>query len=121
MQGVEILTSVQVTTEWAFNWTAFWIAFGVIFVVGIFAMIMTFIQEGFYGPVLLIVCVGCAILGSMLGVLFGTICETPATYETQYKVTISDEVSMTEFYEHYEVIEQDGKIFTVREKTNESN
>jgi hypothetical protein len=28
---------------------------------------------------------------------------------------------MTEFYEYYEVIDQDGKIFTVREKVNESN
>lgn len=35
----------------------------------------------------------------------------------EYKVTISDEVSLTEFYEKYEIIEQDGKIYTVRERT----
>ena len=37
-------------------------------------------------------------------------------YETQYKVTISDEVKMDEFCEKYEIIEQDGKIYTVRER-----
>lgn len=29
------------------------------------------------------------------------------------------EVKMSEFYEKYEIIGQDGKIFTVREKQNE--
>lgn len=115
MNGVEILTSAQVATEWASNWTAFWIMFCVIFggtlVIGAIASINE--CDGTY-----------VVLGSILGVIFGCILgvagavmfETPTTHETQYKVTISDEVSMTDFYEHYEVIEQDGKIFTVREK-----
>ena len=34
----------------------------------------------------------------------------------QYKVTISEEVSMVEFYEKYEIIDQEDMIFTVREK-----
>lgn len=34
----------------------------------------------------------------------------------RYKVTIDADVSMTEFYEKYEIISQDGKIFTVEEK-----
>ena len=34
----------------------------------------------------------------------------------QYKVTISKEVSMVEFYEKYEIIDQEDLIFTVREK-----
>jgi hypothetical protein len=33
-----------------------------------------------------------------------------------YEVTISDSVSFNEFNEHYKIIEQDGKIFTVEEK-----
>lgn len=36
--------------------------------------------------------------------------------EYEYKVIIDDNVSMTEFYEHYEVVDQDGKIFIIREK-----
>lgn len=57
------------------------------------------------------------ILGGMSGTAAGEIYEIPTNYEIHYKVTISDEVLMTEFYEHYEVIEQEGKIFTVRENT----
>ena len=34
----------------------------------------------------------------------------------QYKVTISDDVNFVEFTERYEVIEQDDKIYTIREK-----
>ena len=34
----------------------------------------------------------------------------------QYQVTISDDVSMTEFNEKYEVIKVEGKIYTIREK-----
>lgn len=35
---------------------------------------------------------------------------------TQYKVIISDEENFTEFSEKYEVLEQDGKIYTIKEK-----
>lgn len=34
----------------------------------------------------------------------------------KYKVTISEEVIMTEFYERYEFIDVDGAIYTIREK-----
>lgn len=36
--------------------------------------------------------------------------------QTQYKVTISDEVNLNEFNEQYEIIEQEGKIYTIVEK-----
>lgn len=120
MQGVEILTSAQVATEHVFNWTAFWIAFGIVAVlVLLYAMI--YFYDDICAITVIVGFVTSLIAGTLLGTLVGKISETPVAYETQYKITISDEVSMTEFYEHYEVIEQDGKIFTVREKTNESN
>ena len=40
--------------------------------------------------------------------------ESTGRYE--YQVTISDDVSFTEFYEHYEVVDQNGKIWTIRDK-----
>lgn len=33
-----------------------------------------------------------------------------------YQVTIDNSVSMTEFYEMYEIIEVNGKIYTIKEK-----
>lgn len=40
-----------------------------------------------------------------------------------YKVTISDEVNFVDFNNKYEIIEQDGLIYTIKEKesNNESN
>lgn len=36
--------------------------------------------------------------------------------KTIYKVTIDESVSMVEFYDRYEIIDQDGLIFTISEK-----
>lgn len=115
MQGVEILTQAQVATEWAFNWTAFWIAFGIIAFV-VFICGLAYLSDDICLPIVIANFIISLIAGTLLGVFIGVIGERPTAYETQYKVTISDEVSMTDFYECYEVIEQDGKIFTMREK-----
>ena len=37
-------------------------------------------------------------------------------YETRYQVTVDDSVSMNEFQNKYEIIEVEGKIYTVRER-----
>lgn len=37
-------------------------------------------------------------------------------YETRYQMTVSDSVSMNEFQDKYEIIEVEGKIYTVRER-----
>lgn len=50
-----------------------------------------------------------------LGII-GTGIKTNEIIDTIYKITVSDEVSLMELSEKYEIIEQDGKIFTVREK-----
>ena len=119
MQGVEILTSAQVATEFAFNWTVFWWVAGVVLGIFLIAGIWTVITNQCEWTVIPALFVAGIIVGVFGGFGFGGSTATPINHETQYKVTISDEVSMTEFLEHYEVIEQDGKIFTVREKTNE--
>ena len=36
-------------------------------------------------------------------------------YETHYQVTVDNSVSMNEFQNKYEIIEVEGKIYTVRE------
>lgn len=119
MNGVEILSQAQVATESTCNWQ-----------LGIFVLIGTIITGGVLAFFLAEEdnkC-GIAIFGSTIGALIGIFffaltlaaTEKPSAYETQYKVTISDSVSMTDFYEHYEVIDQEGKIFTVREINNEN-
>ena len=36
-------------------------------------------------------------------------------------MTISESVSMTEFYEQYEIIDVDGKIYTIKEKNKKAD
>ena len=118
MQGVEILTSAQIVTETVFNWDTFWNVISILSILGLYlSVVITFENDlKWYAiPVILFVFI---VAFSIIGGVAGDVNRKPSAYETQYKVTISDEVSMTEFIEHYEVIEQDGKIFTIREKNN---
>lgn len=39
-----------------------------------------------------------------------------SVHHIEYKVTIDESVSMTEFMDKYEIIDQEGKIYTVKEK-----
>lgn len=46
----------------------------------------------------------------------GALIKTDEIIDTKYKIKVSDEVKMNEFYEHYEILEQDEEVFIVREK-----
>ena len=88
---------------------AYLLACGAAYAVG---LIVTLINED---PVGIIAGV---ILGIIAGIIGGTRVAAnalPVEYETQYKVTISDEVSMNDFLAKYEIVDQEGKIYIVRE------
>ena len=42
--------------------------------------------------------------------------ETEVFSHTEYKVIIEDNVEFKEFIDHYEILDQEGEIYTVREK-----
>ena len=110
MTGVEILAAQEVTiTGW--HWVAFIITFGLILCVFLALGFATSNKLDRFGLIVSL------IAGILLGGLFSSVTASviPIGHETQYKVTISDEVSMNEFLERYEIIEQEGKIYTVRE------
>lgn len=108
MAGIEILASEQVVTGYTFGWVPCLVAF--FFVTVIFIVITLPIGRS----IIETFCVS-AFCGLLVGVLTGATFVTP-TYVTEYKMTISEEVSMIDFYERYEVMKQEDKIFTVREK-----
>lgn len=117
MSGVEILATEQVATAFGFGWDAFWIAG---FLIGIvLALAFWGIAECNYlgtGGTIATVIIGFAIGMGVFGTVIGfSVDGAPTAYETHYKVTISDEVPMNEFLEHYEIVDQEGKIFIVRE------
>lgn len=114
MTGIEILAAKEVVAAYEFSWVIY---VGIIIVAAILSAAVGYccseprptIQN--------------AIVGLIIGGLFGAIiglapasCIIPCEYETQYKVIISDEVSMNEFLEKYEIVNTEGKIYTVRER-----
>ena len=115
MTGVEILATQEVATAFTFNWVGCFVWFGVsiglFLVVGAIAGIVHD-DVSIFGAMV----IAGIIFGVGLGMVIGFFDGTPTEYETQYKVTISDEVSMNKFLEKYEIIDQECKIYTVRER-----
>lgn len=117
MSGVEILASNEVAIAWAsWNWTNFWIVIGIAFGVALFVGFIAGLSEMDITFGLIIFLMIFIVGGGILGILVGTSTGEPIEYETQYKVIIDDTVSMNEFIEKYEIVEQEGKIYTVRER-----
>lgn len=118
MTGVEILAANEVVSAYAFNWHVYILM----------CTASTFVMS-------LVVGFGCYfdiggwsfVYGAIFGLLFGALIgilpakETlPSEYVMEYKVTISDEVSMNDFLARYEIVDQEGKIYTVREREGET-
>lgn len=110
MTGVEILAIETIYATILPEWC---LTLGVVFIV-IFLFFFA-ISANNLEPTLTI------IFGILMACSFIFICISQTNSKTdidyiEYKVTISDEVSMNEFYEKYEVLDQEGKIYTVRER-----
>lgn len=109
MEGITILNEFVVDNA-PVGWLA--IVAGVALLGICFWALISFIGWREYGysiafVILAIICSGLIVFGV-------TITETPP--ETQYQVLIDESVSMSEFFEKYEIVEQEGKIYTVKEK-----
>ena len=117
MNGVEILTSEEVVVAYnIFNWSNFWlvVCFTLIFAL-VAGVIYTIKEYDFLSGV--IAFASFFVIGTFgFGFPIGATTAEPTEYETQYKVTIDDSVPMTEFTNKYEIIDQDGKIYIVRER-----
>ena len=116
INGIEILSSAEVACEFAFNWTVFWVTFGV---TACFAILMGIVHvikgEVEWWFILICLLIG-VVIGCVMGAIIGSLGEIPTAYETHYKVTIEDSVSMNEFLDKYEILDQEGKIYTVKER-----
>lgn len=61
---------------------------------------------------LLLISLGLSIIGLLITFIY-----EPFKYETHILATISEDASFYEIYENYEVIEQNGELFTLKERT----
>lgn len=115
MSGIEILSTTEVVTATAYNTTA--VGIGMITTIIVMVIIGAFVawHEGEGVWVILFLLLG-LVFSCFIGMVISSETSYPTAYETQYKVTIDDSVSMNEFNEKYEVVSQEGKIYTVRER-----
>ena len=110
MNGVEILNSETIyNTILPEYWIG--IGFGCLLVFFI-ATALCFANERI---ILGFICAALAIGSVIVGGLGGTYSKTDISH-IEYKVTIDDSVSMNEFLDKYEIIDQEGKIYTVKER-----
>lgn len=114
MQGITILnqTEIMKAPTWAENMMlAGIVVLAIGFIVGVSAISINHEKVGIISLII-------AIIGVLVS-LAGTICllsiDEP-TGKYKYDCLISEDVSMTEFYEKYEVLEVNGQIWKIKEK-----
>lgn len=110
LDGITLLdTGTKVVSyTWGWSWGGFIAA---IFAIFLFVISILCAIDGAGGEIFFIA----AIFVGMLG-LFIFVHAKPAKTINTYSVIIDDSVSMTEFYDKYEVLDIQGKIFTITER-----
>lgn len=110
MNGVEILSSETVYNPIL---PEYWLGIG-LGCAFIFVIIMAFCfanEHIILGFICMILSVSFIFIGSL-----GGICRKTDIDHIEYKVTIDDSVLMNEFLDKYEILGQEGKIYTVKER-----
>ena len=115
MNGVEILSQSEVVAATTFNDTACCVAFGISMTIFIGLGIWWAFAAG-KADLFFITALGGLIISTLIACGIVDATSNPIAYETHYKVTIDDSVSMNEFNEKYEILDQEGKIYTVKER-----
>ena len=109
------LASEHVNYEWYFagepaSWVAIIIT-TILVIVGVISLIYGIKECEACGIALGIVVIGIAIIITIVTLIH----EVDRTYP-QYQVTITEKTNMKDFYEKYDIISQEGLIFTIRDK-----
>lgn len=112
VEGVTILNTIEVmASTWGFSIVGLVVAILTLFI--LIGVIFNTIKDGpIAESILLCLITAVGILVSLT--CFGTANEYFDHYE--YQVIIDDSVSLTEFMEKYEILDQEGLIYTVKEK-----
>ena len=113
MTGVEILNEYVVSTTPA--WVAVVIVLGVIGGLTLVSIAERCMSDT-AGWICFICAVLCFVMSFTLGILDNFTDHFKEYSHVEYEVTIDDSVSMNEFLDKYEILDQEGKIYTVKER-----
>lgn len=98
---------------------AFYIVSGIVFIAFIYRGLHAWLSENFTFTAALVPIIIGAGISIICGFWAGILAKTPLVYESHYKVTINESVSMNEFLDNYEILDWEDKIYTVRKRTQE--
>lgn len=110
MNGVEILSSETIYNTILPEWCGFIALMGMIafcICVGVFSNA---------GKIGLIISSCVLVMISIVVMTLSLVSNKNSISHIEHKVTIDDSVSMNEFLDKYEIIDQEGKIYTVKER-----
>lgn len=111
MEGIEVLQTLEVVTH-TDVWLAAIILFGVILIALLFAMVSNDVYD-----------ISTIVMGCILSIalVFSIIMyKRSAKMHTEYIVTIDQRVNVVEFFDKYEVIEHEDKLWRIKEKENDN-
>lgn len=110
VNGVEILSSETIySTILPEYWLGIGVGFAILFIV---AMAFCFANENIIlGFICMILSFSLVFVGCLC-----CICIKTDIDHIEYKVTVDDSVSMNEFLNKYEILDREGKIYTVKER-----
>ena len=108
LNGIEVLNESYVNKDFPL-WILIFVI--ILLVIGVFCIFGIEMKTKLIGILSLTICLICLFCGIIIA-------NKPSNIK-QYQVTISDDVSIVEFNERYDVIDVEGKIWTIVEKEGE--
>ena len=116
MNGVEILNQTTIYEKAAY-WWIFWVILVAGFLISLGVAIYNWARYGFDGAFIVII-MAITLLCFWVGCLGVALSEhdTDTVDHIEYQVTVSDDVNFNEFSSKYEILDQEGKIYTVKER-----
>ena len=112
LEGIEILAQTEIMKNP--DWISLLFTVMIIFILLGFLIAITGVIVDMWK---IIACGTGIVLGTfVISFVISTIIPQEPTDRYEYQVTIDDTVSFTELYEKYEVVDQNGKIWTIRDK-----
>ena len=114
MTGVEILSSETIYNTILPEWCAI---IGVVLFIALIAPLSLSLADE---KIALAVIFLALMIGSFFVILLSDTDNEHDVCYVEHKVTIDDSVSMNEFLDKYEILKQEGKIYTVKEKNKEN-
>jgi len=120
--GLILLNTIEASEHVKFDWyfagkPASWIAvIGVAILVIIGILLLIKAQNASYYDKDGMIAFGITCILLSIGIIIITLIHEVTKPYPQYQVTITEKTNMKEFYDKYDILKQDGMIFTIKDK-----